>query len=171
MKKSTWLMFLFRAIYLGLIIALVFLHDWTGVIINGLTFLLTMLVPLLGKEKYYAADAYLIAIFLSFIAMSIFLPGLANTMRNPGIGIDDPFHFLGGTALGWIGYLYFRSTKKVVIGALIITIGWEILEFATSLPPLNAFHAGLIDTLLDILWGTLGAGIVAYLNGRADRKQ
>ena len=84
--------------------------------------------------------------------------------------MDIPMHFLGGLFVGllvlWILQQFSNQsfTKKqtflaVLVGILIVSIGWEIFEYTVGVFALEEFFP---DTLYDLVMGTLGA-VTAYV--------
>lgn len=86
--------------------------------------------------------------------------------------IDMPMHFLGGVVAG-LGFLAlpdffpklnsrWLSVWSTLSFVILVAIGWEIFEVAIGV----IFDEGqyILDTSLDLLFGTLG-GLVAYVVG------
>jgi len=87
--------------------------------------------------------------------------------------LDIPMHFLGGVVAGLIStaiYLKVFSTlpsKKylflfIIVGALVIGVGWEIFEYLFVVDPV-LYPNYPLDTGIDLIMDLLGANIVAFL--------
>lgn len=86
--------------------------------------------------------------------------------------IDKIMHFLGGVAAGTFAWIFIewlypsisRMQKFFLVAgcALVVGVGWEILErfFALLNPHIMKFD--LVDTVTDVLSGILG-GIISFI--------
>ena len=160
--NSLYFMLFFRAIYLLILLRAGLTGDIAGVAMHGSVFLVTLLIPLQGK-KYYPVDSYLIGMFIAFSIVAGF-PALNASIENPVFGVDDIFHFLAGVGLCWLGLVWSQNTKRAIAIVLCVGILWEIFEIL--LIPVGVYHAGIIDTLLDIIMVLLGGLATIYLNIR-----
>lgn len=76
--------------------------------------------------------------------------------------LDMPMHILGGFWIGLVFFWYFRfeklsfvSVSKIILGVLVIAIGWEVFEsLLDKTITQNPFNA--LDTFSDLCFGIAG---------------
>ncbi|MFB6179212.1 MAG: hypothetical protein ABEI77_05760 [Halorientalis sp.] len=156
-----------------------------GIIINtGLGILVTQLPPLLRRDYEVPMDPALTlwitsAVFLHALGV-IGLPGTGSFYRTVP-GYDHITHVLSATVVAAVGYATARSFDLhdedvvlpprfmfVFILLFVMAFGvlWEVLEFSLDqLASMGGPHIlsqhGLEDTMLDLIFDTIGAVVVA----------
>ncbi|MBR9700465.1 hypothetical protein GOV11_01205 [Candidatus Woesearchaeota archaeon] len=163
-STSFHLMRVFRILYGLIILKSILLGDWPSVLLNGGVFLATLPIPLLGKKRFYALDAYLMAVFTAGVFSGYF--GIDfNTVSL--FSADKWFHLAGGFGLGWLFLIIYKNHVKpvtlywltVLLASLAIGAGWEIFEWTLSLlpEPFYLYNTGFSDSMLDIIYDTIGS--------------
>ncbi|HBJ1650052.1 hypothetical protein [Clostridium botulinum] len=124
-------------------------------------------------------------LILTFIIMAMYVGNILNIYQYIN-HYDKILHFISGIIISILGFsIYINYTHKVCdkinpIFALIFIVSfsiamagvWEIWEFSTDrLFGFNSQNNSLIDTMLDIIMGTLGCLIIlpmeySYIKGR-----
>jgi len=181
-QRLTWLM---EVSLIGIFfVGLYELH--VGIIVNtGVGILVTQLPPVLERDYEVPMDPALTlwitsAVFLHALGV-IGLPGTGSFYRTIP-GWDHMTHALSASVVAAVGYATARSFDLhdedvdlppkfmfVFILLFVIAFGvfWEVIEFSLGElarlaggPPILAQH-GLEDTMLDLIFNTIGAVIVA----------
>jgi len=117
------------------------------------------------------------------VALAVILVGhigvVVTGLYARGVGIDKPLHIIGGLIFGiiWILILqrYFQSDSKelkaisIILFAVLGGVIWEFFEVALLVYfndlalVLQIWSSTVLDALLDIAYGMLGATLLAYL--------
>ncbi len=81
--------------------------------------------------------------------------------------VDIPMHIMGGIMAGLFTFVFLRitrlaeSTRNLILGVLIVGVGWEILEIFYKVDTLSFRY--WIDTTKDLLDDTIGGLISIYI--------
>lgn len=105
---------------------------------------------------------------LMFAAGVIFLHWLAHTFYLYWTfkWVDIPMHVLGGIMAGLFTYVFLRafrlseSVRNLLIGVLIVGLGWEVLELLYKVDIVDLGY--WIDTAKDLVNDTMG-GLISIL--------
>lgn len=150
--------------------------DYGKIFRLGLNIVIIFGVYLLYKKSFLKGSKIIYYINILFIFLSMYL---ASGLNFYAIHNYDKFlHLLSGVIIAIIGYVLFiyltneksRSEMKSITGVIFVIIfatavagGWEIWEFTTDkLFGLNAQNGSLVDTMLDIICGTI-VGIITSI--------
>lgn len=150
--------------------------DYEKIFRLGLTIVTIFGAYLLYIKSFLRGSKIIYYINITFIFLSMYL---ASGLNFYGIPNYDKFlHLLSGAVIAIIGYVLFlyltneKSQKemKSLTGVIFVIIfataaagGWEIWEFTTDkLFGLNAQNGSLIDTMSDIICGTV-VGIITSI--------
>lgn len=81
--------------------------------------------------------------------------------------VDIPMHVLGGIMAGLFTFIFLRatklseSTKNLILGVLLVGVGWELLELFYKVDELSTRY--WIDTTKDLINDTIGGIISIYI--------
>jgi hypothetical protein len=190
-RQLTWAM---ELLIVGVLIVGIWQRE-TGVIVNaGVALAIAQLVPILERDYGVPLDAGLTlwitsAVFLHALGTIGFPPGSTSFYRTIWWW-DHATHALSSSVVAGVGYATVRAIDEhssqthlpakfvfvfVLMFVLAYGVAWEILEFGIALAA-DALGTGavltqygLVDTLMDLVFNTLGALVVAlwgtvYLN-------
>ncbi|WP_122089563.1 hypothetical protein [Halalkalicoccus subterraneus] len=159
----------------------------TGVLVNtGVALVVTQLPPLLKREYGITMDAGLIlwitaAVFLHALG-TVGLPGSPLNLYRTVWWWDHLTHGLSASVVAAVGYAAARAVDLhtedvhlpprfmfvfILLFVLAFGVFWEVIEFALgSIGPALGFGSvltqyGLEDTMLDLVFNTIGAIVVA----------
>lgn len=114
-----------------------------------------------NRQRFYFALAFAaFVILLHKIAYELYLYW---TYR----WVDIPMHILGGIMAGLFTFVFLRitrlpeNTRNLIIGVLLVGIGWEILELLYKVDVLSTRY--WIDTVKDLIDDTIGGLISIYI--------
>jgi hypothetical protein len=114
-----------------------------------------------NRQRFYLALAFAgFVILLHKIAHELYLYW---TYR----WVDIPMHILGGIMAGLFTFVFLRitrlseNTRNLIIGVLLVGIGWEILELLYKVDALSTRY--WIDTVKDLIDDTIGGLISIYI--------
>lgn len=113
------------------------------------------------RQRFYLA--------LSFSAFVILLNTIAHNLYLYWTykWVDIPMHILGGVMAGLFTYVFLRALKlpeirrNVLIGVILVGIGWEILELWYKVDVVNVRY--WIDTAKDLVNDSIGGLISIYI--------
>ena len=159
-------MVFFRAVFGGLLIWCLFAQRAELTIEFGIPFLLTLVLPYLGKRDsdYYRVDSMFSILFLVSLLFSFYQawPDLF-TWHSP----DKAFHLLAGATIASLGMLLYKKRipntpaflATVVLFSLAIGAGWEVFEYVISQLPsgLMVPSTGYEDSMMDLVADAIGA--------------
>lgn len=114
-----------------------------------------------NRQRFYFA--------LAFAAFVILLHKIAHELYLYWTykWVDIPMHILGGIMAGLFTFVFLRitrlpeSTKNVLIGVMIVGVGWEVLELLYKVDALSTRY--WIDTVKDLIDDTIGGLISIYI--------
>lgn len=114
-----------------------------------------------NRQRFYFA--------LAFAAFVILLHKIAHELYLYWTyrWVDIPMYILGGIMAGLFTFVFLRitrlpeSTKNLLIGVVIVGVGWEILELLYKVDALSTRY--WIDTIKDLIDDTIGGFISIYI--------
>jgi len=181
-RRITWL---FQVVMVGVLLVGVWQRE-TGVIVNaGVALLIAQLVPVLERDYNVPLDAGLTlwitgAVFLHAFG-TIGIPGAASFYKTIWWW-DHMTHALSASVVAGVGYATVRAIDEhsesvslppefifvfILLFVLAFGVLWEVLEFFIGLASERLgtgtvlTQYGLTDSLLDLVFNTMGAVVVA----------
>ncbi|MDQ5912229.1 MAG: hypothetical protein QG568_444 [Patescibacteria group bacterium] len=114
-----------------------------------------------NRQRFYFA--------LAFAAFVILLHKIAHELYLYWTyrWVDIPMHILGGIMAGLFTFVFLRITrlpesiKNLLIGVMIVGVGWEVLELLYKVDALSTRY--WIDTIKDLIDDTIGGFISIYI--------
>jgi len=114
-----------------------------------------------NRQRFYFA--------LAFAAFVILLHKIAHELYLYWTyrWVDIPMHILGGIMAGLFTFVFLRITrlpesiKNLLIGVMIVGVGWEVLELLYKVDALSTRY--WIDTIKDLIDDTIGGLISIYI--------
>ena len=143
-----------------------------------LTFITTFFISLLFSKTKIKIPKEVYFLVIVFIFLSMYLGKIINFYRFfPNW--DKFLHLTSGPILALIGYIiYLNLTDKTIIKRINPAIGilfalffsvacaglWEVFEFTSdNIFGLNAQNGSLVDTMWDIICGSVGGSLMCLL--------
>lgn len=141
-----------------------------------LTILTVLVICFLFNKTFIKKSKFTYYCILAFVFSSMYVGNILEIYRVIPF-YDKVLHLISGILIGFIGFIIFMNFNKDNINninkgfLLIFTMSffialagiWEIWEFTTDqLFGFNSQNASLIDTMMDIICGTLG-GIISLV--------
>ena len=177
-KFKTILVWTFRILLIGAIIANIVTLHWFSLFISILALVTTYIPNFLSNKHILFIPSDIQIFILIFVFASLYLGELRNFYYHFWWW-DTLLHTFSGIILGFIGFtlIYFLNREEdidVILSPLFIgvfafsfavTFGvfWEIFEFAMdNLFALNMQKSGIVDTMWDLIADCIGGGIAAY---------
>jgi hypothetical protein len=177
-KFKSILVWIFRILLIGAIIANIVTLHWLSLFISILALATTYIPNFLSNKHLLFIPSDIQIFILVFVFASLYLGELRNFYHHFWWW-DTLLHTFSGIILGFIGFtlIYFLNREEdidVILSPLFIgvfafsfavTFGvfWEIFEFAMdNIFALNMQKTGLVDTMWDLIADCIGGGIAAY---------
>lgn len=142
-----------------------------------LTICTVLIIYFLFSKTFIRKLKFTYYCILAFVFSSMYVGNILNIYRVIPF-YDKVLHLISGILIGFIGFIIFMNFNKdrkniinnknflfiFVISFSIALAGvWEIWEFTTDqLFGFNSQNASLIDTMIDIICGTIG-GIISLV--------
>lgn len=171
--------FIFLVLSVLAIVTSIYFKSTDGLFSSVLMFITILIPKFIIKKSRVKIPSLLYFLILLFIFLSMFL-GKVSGFYGIFPWWDKMLHTLSGVILMLIGFVIFfllcgKDVRKEIPPIVIVLFGlffavamagvWEIFEFTTDkLFGLNSQNGSLVDTMGDIIVGTLGA-IAASIPG------
>ena len=141
-----------------------------------LTISTVLIIWFLFSKTFIKKSKFTDYFILTFVFCSMYVGNILNIYRVIPF-YDKVLHFISGILIGFIGFIIFmnfnkenmKNINKVFLLMFVMSFSialagvWEIWEFTTDQSfGFNSQNASLIDTMLDIICGTIG-GIISLV--------
>ena len=141
-----------------------------------LTISTVLIIWFLFSKTFIKKSKFTYYCILTFVFCSMYVWNILNIYRVIPF-YDKVLHFISGILIGFIGFIIFmnfnkenmKNINKVFLLMFVMSFSialagvWEIWEFTTDQSfGFNSQNASLIDTMLDMICGTIG-GIISLV--------